>query len=361
MFRLAALTFSFFATALASAAPPANVLVKDFDAPKMKPRTTFQLPGKRFQDGAGYLSADGSILAVGVVATDEKTPSTVQVWNLGGKAPKMLSSFTGGLYSFALSPNGKRLLTSEKREVYDTVSKKVVAKLSRDFSHAYFLDDNTIVTTKRSYNFSGGPGRGEIHIWNLTKKTGPEATIPLMDDRFNRMLPARKGSECWLFLSADRFAIECYDIKSKKLSRTIKPEQIAGEKPFRDSGVYNAVRPDGDTFTSTHGYGTVIHDAEGKLAGQLPKDIWGRDFALLTGRELHAALPSRDGRKLLGLQGNEWLLYDWKANTIVAMLTGHAAGQTEPTLTVSADGKVLVSIGKEGEVSVFDLAALDGK
>ena len=75
MFRLAALTFSFFATALASAAPPANVLVKDLDAPKMKPRTTFQLPGKRFQDGAGYLSADGSILAVGVVATDEKAPS----------------------------------------------------------------------------------------------------------------------------------------------------------------------------------------------------------------------------------------------------------------------------------------------
>ena len=360
MFRLAALTFSFFATDLASAAPPAKVLVKELDVPKLKPRITFQLPGKRFQDGAGYLSADGSILAVGVVGTDDKTPSTVQVWNLGGKAPKLQSSFTGGLYSFSLSPNGKRLLTSEKREVYDTVSKKVVAKLSRDFSHAYFLDDNTIVATKRSYDFSG-PGRGEINIWNLTKKTGPEATIPLMDDRFNRMLSAKNGSECWLFLSANKFEIECYDIKSKKLARTIKPEQIAGERPFRDSGVYDAVRPDGDTFTSTHGYGTVIHDADGKLAGQLPKDTWGRDFALLSGRALHAALPSRDGAKLLGLQGNEWVLYEWKTSKIVAMLTGHAAGQTEPTLTVSADGKVLVSIGKEGEGSVFDLSTIDGK
>ena len=70
MFRLAALTFSFFVTALASAASPANVLVKELDVPKVKPRTTFQLPGKRFQDGAGYLSADGSILAVGVVGTE---------------------------------------------------------------------------------------------------------------------------------------------------------------------------------------------------------------------------------------------------------------------------------------------------
>ncbi len=361
MFRMAALTFSFFVTVLASAAPPANVLVKELDVPKLKPRITFQLPGKRFQDGAGFLSADGSMLAVGVVGAGEKTPSTVQVWNLGGKAPKAQSAFTGGLYSFALSPNGKRLLTSEKREVYDTVSKKVVAKLSRDFSHAFFFDDNTVVTTKRSYNFGGGPGRGEINIWNLTKKTGPEATIPLLDDRFNRMLPAKKGTECWLFLSAEKFEIECYDIKTKKLARTIKPEQIAGEKPFRDSGVYDAVRSDGDTFTSTHGYGTVIHDADGKLAGQLPQDIWGRDFALLSGRALHAALPGRDGAKLLGLQGNEWVLYDWKANKVVAMLTGHAAGQTEPTPTVSADGKVLVSIGKEGEGLVFDLSALDGK
>lgn len=51
------------------------------------------------------------------------------------------------------------------------------------------------------------------------------------------------------------------------------------------------------------------------------------------------------------------ILYDWKEQKAIAALTGHSAGQDQPLVGASGDGKTVVSVSKAGEVLVFDLGS----
>src|SRR5262249_13566456 len=159
------------------------------------------------------LSDDGQRVAI--MYRSPKFDSFVQVWQLTGE-PKLITEFKGG--TFALSPSGKLLLTSDivKQQVFDIDSKKAIANLSAFLSHAFFRDDKALVTTQRSHMFTDAR-KGKITIWNIPANADG-GSFEIADDRFNNALPAKNGKEFWLFMSHDKFEVECYDLDAKKLA-----------------------------------------------------------------------------------------------------------------------------------------------
>jgi WD40 repeat protein len=342
-----------------AAAVAATSTVLSADLPKLKPRAKFNLPGERSGSDIGglfqplQLSADGQRLAISY--RTPKSETFVQVWQLTG-APKMIAEFKGG--SFALSPSGKLLLVADvfKQEVYDIESKKAIANLSGFMSHAFFPDDKTLVSTQRSGMFANAT-KGKITIWNIAANAdGGSFEVP--DDRFNNALPAKNGKEFWLFMSHEKFEVECYDLDAKKLARTIKPEPEDPKQPYTSAGIWASISPDSSAFAADVA-ALRFYDAEsGKNLGGLPSDLWAAPAGLVPGNGRYLARPGGEPAKAVGFGPTDLIIYDWKQRKALAALTGHSADEDGPSAAGSGDGKVVVSVTKKGEVLVFDVSSV---
>ncbi len=334
------------------------------DLPVIKPKAKFQLRHE-YSHPEVKVSADGRVAAIvhGGDALDvlKRPAAVIQVWELGDK-PKMLSEFAGGSYCFALSPSGKLLYrTSDKYEVCDVATKKVVASGLDSPSHAHFRDDDTLIATKRSYSFND-PAPGRVTTWDIPNNRA-SSVFEVSDNRFDEVLLTANGKELWLFLSNGKFEVECYDLDTRKRVRTIRPE--AGEKAHKDAGLYKTATRDGTAFSSNGGTPSkarVYDQVTGKIIGTLPPNHSGTNVGILPVGTLSFAVSGV--RKKDGSDGWDEVgfLYDWKAEKLVAALEGHASAKKKEynwtSRGVSADGRTLVSVTKEGEVLVYDLSSV---
>ena len=274
--------------------PMAATVALRADLPRLEPMARFQLSGRhvRAYERSVQLSADGKRVAFGCDAP--KDGSHTQVWQLGAQPKVILTSpvsYGGGV--FALSPGGTRLLISGtvSAEAFDVDTGKSLGHPTNTyrFSHAFFRDESVAVWTQRSHEFNKPKGR-KVYVWDVVKNADA-GTFEIADDRFEVAYPAKDGAELWLFQSAGRFEIECYDVAAGKLARIIKPDPDVPGKPFTDAGIWNAVAPDGSTFAS-HKARTRIYDGTGKCVGQLPEDVYGLPEGLLPGGSRYLAQTS---------------------------------------------------------------------
>jgi WD40 repeat protein len=334
-------------------APPTNAGLDLTAVPKVQPKVKFKLPGERYSQHPLQISTDGQRLAT--VSSDGKGKFNTQIWDLSGE-PKVIAEFEG--FVVALSPSGKLVFiqSSGFGTVYEVASKKSVAKLPNFVSHGAFRDDTLLASTQRSHDFPH-PQKGKITLWDIAKNADA-GSFEIPDDRFDDAYPAKDGKEFWLFMSANRFEVECYDIEGKKLARTIKPEADDPAKPYTSAGIYHTIAPDSSVFTADVSK-LHIYDAEtGKIVGNLPEGLWGTAFGLQLGKNRYLAHASDETAEKAHLTKTDFVVYDWKAKTPVAILTGHSAGEEEPITVTSADGKTLISITKKGEGLLFDLSSV---
>ena len=318
--------------------------------PKLQPKTRFKLPGERlFDAGCVQLTADGKRLAV--THKSPKSGNVVQIWDLSD-VPTVIAEFPAFL--FALSPSGRFILSSDRLEVYDVASKKPVAKLSYLFSHAFFRDDTTVVTTMRSHDFAANT-KGKIVIWDVSKNSDA-GSFEIPDNRFEHALPAKNGKEIWLFMGHNKFEVECYDLDSRKLVRTIKPEAADPKQPYTSSGIYATIASDGSVFGSNVSRMHFYEGETGKIVGKLPLPMLGSATGFLPGGFRYLASVSFPEK--IGLERNATVLFDWKAQKPLAVFTGHATTDEEIIGAGSVDGKVIVRTTRGGDVLVYDTSAL---
>jgi hypothetical protein len=314
--------------------------------PKLQPRAKFKLPHERStSDGSVQLSQDGTVLAVAC-----KLPgynSATYVWNLSGE-PKELCEIPDGLY--ALSASGKRIATRGvlSATVYEVATKKPVVKLSHTCSHLYFRDDNTVVSTTRSYNFPEAT-KGQIVVWDLAKNADA-GSFEIPDNRFDTAIPTKGGKELWLFMSNNKFEVECYAVAEKKLLRTLSPENDT-DRRFTSSGIYESLAADGSAFAANVMKLRIYDGTTGKIVGGLPPDLWGSETGLAVGGNRYLA---RGAEKTRGKSDGDWVIYDWKQKKALAALPAGA----KPLAAVSGDGKTLVSVTESGEAFVFDISSV---
>ena len=337
------------------------------DLPRLEPVVRFQLPGKhvRAYERSVQLSADGKLVALGSDAP--KYESLTQVWQLGSRPKPVFTSpasYGGGV--FALSPGGKRLLISgtSSPEAFDVDTAKSLCKPTGTyrFSHAFFRDESVAVWTQRSHDVSK-PEKRKVFVWDVVKNADA-GTFEVADDRFRGAYPVRNGAELWLFQSAERFEVECYDVAAMKLGRTIKPEPDAPGKPFTSAGIWQAVAPDGSAFAANDTQLRIYDGTTGKVVGRLPGDVYGLPEGLVPGGPRYLARTG--GNKAMGgtVVPNDLVLIDWKAGRGLAVLGGFSPVPAEPLqgtdadprAGVSADGKTAVVVSLLGEVLVFDLS-----
>src|SRR5262249_34275881 len=154
----------------------------------------------------------------------------------------------------------------------------------------------------------------------------------------------------------NKFEIECYDVATKRLKRTITPKSDDTKQPITDSGIYNAVAPDGSAFSSlTHGQ--HIYDGKtGEVVWQVPEPLVGITNGFIPGGTRYLAHVRDQGEK------NNFLptvvVWDWKTGKGVAALPGFAPNQIDILATASADGKTVVAASEKGEVLVFDISSV---
>ena len=212
-----------------ASAPPKPVSPEEYRAkmrktlaelPKIHPYCRFQIKNHTRAYNLGIqLSADATRVAVG--ASKSRTESVVQVWSIE-KDPKQLMETKLGGGGFALSPSGKKLLVSFVNDsVLDVDTAKPVGKLKFVmFSHAFFRDEDTVVMTSRSHEFSH-PRKGHISVMNMPDGSDV-GSFDLSDDRFEVAFPF-ENKEFWLLFTAEKAFMECYDVNKKKSVRTITP------------------------------------------------------------------------------------------------------------------------------------------
>jgi hypothetical protein len=308
-------------------------------------------------------SADGKRVALGARTPDSQ--SFTQVWQLGAD-PKVVAEFPkssgGGI--FALSPSGKRVVVRgvAMPEAFDVDSHKSLGKLpAGTFSHAFFRDEDTVVYTQCSHNFPM-PSKGKITVWDVAKnKDAGSFEIP--DDRFSAAMPARNASEFWLFMSAGRFEVECYDLAAKKLTRTVHPEPAYPNQPYTYAGFSQSVAPDGSAFASSVGMERIYDGETGKIVAQLPGGLYGMPGGpggLVPGGSRFLAMKGGVPDKG-GVVKYELILIDWKTGKSLAALADlptARTGQGGPVAAVSADGRTAVVVSKAGEGLVFDLSSV---
>jgi WD40 repeat protein len=318
--------------------------------PKLQPKAKFKLPiARSTSERSVQLSDDGKILGVACGSGLGKT--FTKVWDISGE-PKEVGEYDG--YAFTLAPSGKFIIATGgfSPGVYEVATKKPVAQLQYSFSHVYFRDDNTLVGTNRSYNFPQAT-KGKITVWDV-KKNAEVSSFDIPDNRFNVALPANGGKEIWLFMSSNKFEVECYDVAAKKLLRTIKPENDTN-RPYTSAGIYPSIASDGSVFSADTSKTNIFDATTGKIVGGLPESIFGSDTALLPGGTRYCARANPNGT---GLSESDYVIYDWKAKKGLAVVTGHATGQKQPAAAASGDGKTLVSVSKEGEGLIFDISSV---
>jgi len=295
------------------------------------------------------VSADGK--RVGIA---HKTPDSgvgIQLWDLTGE-PKSLGLFEGS--AFALSPSGKLLVTNRRGEIYDIASKKPIAKMPESFSHVCFRDEGTVAATTRSYDFPRHT-KGKILIWDV-QKNADGGTFEIPDNRFSVALPAKNGREFLLFMSNNKFEVECYDLHTKQLARTVKPEAPDPKRPNTSSGIWSTITTDGSVFGSDV-HKMHFYDGEtGKVVGTLPPDLWATGSGFLPGGSRYLAKVNNSEK--FGLGPMAFVLFDCKTQKPVAVLTGHASTDKEVLAAGSADGKVIVSVSKQGDVLVYDASSV---
>jgi len=225
---------------------PTQATVLPASLPKLEPKAKIKLPAQKYREVSDvYLFAGGQRVAVLDHASDK---TVTQIWDLA-KHPKMIAQFEG--FKFALSPSGKRLLLNSgyfEAKAFDVESKKELAKLPDSYSFGFFRDENTVVTTTRSHNFPQHT-KGKITQWDVSKNADA-GSFEIPDNRFSVAFLAKNGKELWLFMSNDKFEVECYDLDTKKLARVIKPEPCEPGKPYTGVGIYSTVAPDSTVFAS---------------------------------------------------------------------------------------------------------------
>jgi WD40 repeat protein len=331
-------------------AAPAAPGALSADLPRIQPKAKFHLPAKRVSGSLelARLSSDGKRLAV---AYDTPTyKSITQIWDLSAQ-PKVVAEFEG--CRLALSPSGKRVLVGSK--IFDVESKKQLASVPNFNPTGFFRDDHTVVTTDSSDDITHA-ATGKIVQWNIDKDADA-GSFEIPDNRYDAALAAKNGTEVWIFMSRGKFEVECYDLGTKKLLRTVKPESEDAKDPFTRFGTYIAVAPDSSAF-SAHVREPHFFDAEsGKILGVLPADIWDSSAGFVPGGTRYFARPGGAKAKKVGVADNEVVLYDWKKGKAIAALTGHSEGEEEPLAAASGDGNTAVSISKKGEGLIFDISS----
>ena len=213
--------------ALQPAPAPAPTGCLRADLPRLVPVARFQLPGKhhRFSGRSVQVSADGTRVALG--SDFPANGSLTQVWQLAPRPNVLFTSptcYSGA--SFALSPSGERLITSStgSPEAFDVNAGESLGKLldTNQFCDAFLRDDGVAVWAVRSYERSK-LSKGKVFVWDVVKNADA-GTFEIADNRFSDAFPARNGAELWLFRYVGRFEVECYNVKTKKLARSIHPE-----------------------------------------------------------------------------------------------------------------------------------------
>ncbi len=163
----------------------------------------------------------------------------------------------------------------------------------------------------------------------------------------------KRGKELWLFMSKDKFEVQCYDLDTKSLVRTIKPETDTPNLPYTSAGIWNTATSDGAVFGANTNKFRMYDGATGKILGTLPPDLWDSSAGFLPGGQLYLARPTS---KDVSFGPNAYVIFDWNTGKPIVALTGHGTGK-DPRAAASGDGKTVVSVTEEGELLVFDLAA----
>jgi len=324
-----------------------------FTVPTLKPQLKFQLKGE-YNFPKVQVSADGKRVAI------LHSGVAIQVWELGSE-PKLLSEFKMKFPEFfTLSPSGNLLYSASEHKVYDVTTKKVVVdNLFEVCSHAFFRDENTLVLTQNSYD-SQKHTKGTITTWEIAKgKRVDKFEVP--DRRFSDALLAKDGKEIWLFMSNKKFEVECYDLDTGKLARTIQPEPSDPNKPYQGSGSYLSVTRDGTTLSARLDKFRVFDSMTGKMIATIPPDwLSGSNIGIFPVGTLCLLVAYSDKPNGYGLKDRDCLLYDWKEKKGLAILPRHTPGKDKYSWivrAVSADGKTVVSVSEEGEVLVYDLSS----
>lgn len=345
------------------AAPTAKSPVPAADpfpgAARVAPKARIPLPGKFAGSPYGnslQLSADGTRVAFGMQDADLK--SWTQVWDISG-APRALATlpkeYGGGLGG--LGPSGRRVVTGQA-VVYDVDSGKQLCRLGEGFfSHGYFRDDDTFVFTQRSHGFDKAVKK-PIRVWNVARNVDA-GSFDVPDDRFEAAGPARGGAEFWLVMAAGKFEVECYDVATRRLVRTVRPEPPDPARPFTSAGLYPAVAPDGSVFTANSDKQRFYDGTTGKNVGSLPAGggLGGQDGGLVFHGSCYLArnFAPADDPKLVRPQVVVW---DWRAGRARAVLTGLPDGPGAALAAFSPDGRTVAASYRDAtEVYVYDVGS----
>lgn len=330
------------------AAPDAGVLTRD--VVQLEPVHRFQIPGELRGDDALAFSADGTRLAVATAS------NKTQVWEVTA-APRLVQEFKGG--TFVLFPSGKQIMFSDltQPEVYDVESGKQKVRLNRGYAFAVARDESTVVMASPDYGAQKVTA-GQLRLWDVSRNA-EVGVIELADNRFHDAKLTKSGKELWVFLRYQKFEVECYDLDTKKLIRTIKPEQADPAKPYADAGIYNSVSPDASVFAATVQFKTVVFDADsGKIVSRFPSDIHGSATGFLSNGTRYLGRTGDRSPAGTGLPANSYVVYDWKARRPLALLKTGAEENSMPAVA-SPDGKKIVVVSKtKGTACVFDVSAL---
>ncbi len=315
------------------------------DLPRVVAKTKLALPGKRKYEDAIHLSDDGKRLAVAF--QNEKRESLIRVWDVVAGL-QQVAEVKG--YLVALSPSGKYVASGN--QVTDLATKAVVATARGAVSHVFFRNDSILVTTARSYDFPKA-SKGRVTLWDI-QKNADAGSFDIPDNRFSAALVTKRGKELWLFMSKDKFEVQCYDLDAKSLVRTIKPETDTPNLPYHQRRHLEHSHVGRGRVRGEHQQSSGCTTARpGRSSAHSPGSCGTRPRGFLPGGQLYLARPTSND---VSFGPNAYVVFDWNTGKPTVALTGHGT-EKDPRAAASGDGKTVVSVTEEGELLVFDLAA----
>jgi hypothetical protein len=296
------------------------------------------------------ITPDGKRMAVSV--TPAGGPPAVQVWDLG-ETPRLAfqsdRKYGGG--TPALSLSGAKVVACGL--VYDVASGKRLATLPGwVYAHAFFRGEDTVVATQHGHN-SMKPKMAVVTVWDVaTDRDAGSFKVP--DRGFGDAFPAKDGAELWLFQSAGRWEVECWDVAAKALVRTVTPDA----PPTALKPMYCGVAPDGSAFGGSFRSGVVYNGVTGDEVGRVPAVSGGMTNGMTPGGTRMFVISYVDS----GL-GPEVIksapgLIDWKARRVLATLGGFSADAKNIHVVATPDCKTAVAVSEQGQACVYDLAAV---
>lgn len=298
------------------------------------------------------LSADGTRA---VVSAPEQADKKSQAWALDGE-PRKLSEFDGT--ATFLFPDGKKALRQLKtapNDYIDLATGQATPTKSLYAGPGWFFWGNDVLVAPTVSHVWDRPSAWELCPYDLKADKELDRVKVGKDDRTRYAAPVKQGRELVYALPREDL-IRVWDMTDRKQLREFK---LTGGQPLQPPinhmswTNFRVSQPDGKWVAVSRNFGApeIFSGETGALAAAVADHGWVWEF--VPGRDLYLTCAYTLGRN--GVP--DLAAFDIKTKKFVAVFRGHESQIYR--LSLSEDGKTMVTGHGDGSILVWDLGKLE--